>query len=408
MGVTAALSIIITCLFASSGIRNSVYELFLVIHQGFACLILAALWYHLIVDGPDYVVFIWPCVAIWSFDRLGRISRLLIWNKVTAYSSAEYNSDANVIQIKARVRQTLSPSPGTYFYVYGWRSIKFWESHPFTLSSWNKVTTGDESYTELIFLVSIRGGFTSRLQKQLLYHGDSDMGASSAVRKMTLSVEGPYGPSFCPWKSEMAVFIIGGAGITVATSFMQQLLHSLTSQTDQKSDIRTIKIVWAVKNIELYRFVRERYISTWEHVFASNDVELSLDIYLTCSSKMNSETSISTEHVPQSLDLSGDTKGGVLPSPSTESEISTPSALREVGSEKPGPGPFLTTFYHGRPDISNIVTNQVEVLESAGGKRLALVGCGPKAMAHDIRLSFVDISKIPQVNVDFHLAPFGW
>jgi hypothetical protein len=40
----AAASIIITCLFASSGIRNSVYDLFLVIHQGFACLILAALW----------------------------------------------------------------------------------------------------------------------------------------------------------------------------------------------------------------------------------------------------------------------------------------------------------------------------------------------------------------------------
>jgi hypothetical protein len=270
------------------------------------------------------------------------------------------------------------------------------------------VITVDESYTELIFLVSIRRGFTSRLRKQLLHHGDSDMGASSAVRKVALSAEGPYGTSFCPWKAETAVFIIGGAGITIATSFMQQLLHSLSSETEQESGIKTIKIVWAIKNIGLYRFVRERYISAWEHVFASIDVELSLEIYLTSTPKMNGEISASTENVPQSLGLSVDIKGGVPPSSSTESEILTPNLLCEVGSEKPEPGPLKTTFYHGRPDISNIVTKQVEVLDSAGGTRLALVGCGPKAMAHDIRLTFVDISKIPQVNVDFYLAPFGW
>lgn len=40
----AALSIIVTCLLASSGIRRAAYELFLIVHQAFAVLILAALW----------------------------------------------------------------------------------------------------------------------------------------------------------------------------------------------------------------------------------------------------------------------------------------------------------------------------------------------------------------------------
>ncbi|KAJ5857299.1 hypothetical protein N7455_008193 [Penicillium solitum] len=409
-GVIAASSIILSCLLASSGIRNAVYDLFLIVHQGFACLILVGLWYHLMVDGPDYVVFIWPCVAVWSFDRLGRILRLLIWNKVTAYSSAEYNSEANVILIKARVRQALSLSPGTHFYVYGWRSIKFWESHPFTLSGWNKVTTGEEFYTELIFLVSIRDGFTSRLRRQLLHHGDSEseLAASSAVRKVTLSVEGPYGTSFYPWKSENAIFIIGGAGITVATSFMQQLLDSLRSDEYLKSGIKTIKIVWAVRNVGLYQFVRERYISTWENVLASKDVELSLDIYLTSSSKSNDEISTPTEHISQPFEPSGDTKSDSSPPSSVKAEILTKNVLCQAESEKSGDGALKTTFYHGRPRISDIVTSHVGALDSSGGKNLALVGCGPKAMAHDIRLAFDDVSKIPDVNVDFHLAPFGW
>lgn len=361
------------------------------------------------VDGPDYVVFIWPCVAVWSFDRLGRILRLLTWNKLTAYSSAEYNSEANVILIKARVRQVLSLNPGTYFYVYGWRSIKFWESHPFTLSGWNKVTTEEESYTELIFLVSIRDGFTSRLRRQLLRHEDfeSELAASSAVRKVTLSVEGPYGTNFCPWKSQSAIFIIGGAGITVATSFMQQLLDFVRSDEYLKSGTKTIKIVWAVRNVGLYQFVRERYISTWEHVLASKDVELSLDIYLTSSSKLNDEIS-PTKHVSQPFEPSGDTKSDISPSSSVKAETLTKNVLCEGRSEKSGDGSLKTTFYHGRPRISDIVTSHVGALDSSGDKNLSMIGCGPKAMAHDICLAFGDVSKITNVNVDFHLAPFGW
>lgn len=333
---------------------------------------------------------------------------MLVCNKITMNSSAEYNSEANVVLIKARVSQLLSLSPGTYYYIYSWRSIKFWESHPFTLSAWNKVTTAEDSYTELIFLVGVQGGFTSRLRKQLLRHGDSELAASSAERNMTLSVEGPYGASFCPWKSESAIFIIGGAGITVATSFMQQLLDSLQSKEHLHPSLKSIKIVWAVRNPALYEFVRERYVSTWEPVLATKDVELSLDIYITSSSKIDEGPSTPTEHVSQPFEPSGDTKANVSSSPLAKSEAFRKDVSCEEGSEKSGDGPLKTTFSYGRPIISDIVTSHAEGLDSCGGKQLALVGCGPKAMAHDIRLAFGDLSEIPHLNVDFHLAPFGW
>lgn len=332
----------------------------------------------------------------------------MVLTKLTSYSSAEYNREANVVLLKTRVRQHLTPKPGTYYYVYGWRSLKFWESHPFTLSGWNTVTTEEESFTELIFLIGIRSGFTSRLQRQLLRHEGSEVDVSSAAKKVSLAVEGPYGPNFCPWSSEMVIFIIGGAGITVATSFMQQLLDCVRGVHHLDRRTKSIRIVWAVKSPMLYRFVREHYISIWEEVFASTDIELSLDVYLTCSPKMNSEVAISTEREPQLLATSEDKQAAVSPSSLAKFYESGEKVLSEVSSEDSGPGPLRTTFCYGRPSINGIVTSQVERLHSSGAKKLALIGCGPMAMAHDIRLAFVEIREKPRVTIDFHLAPFGW
>ncbi|KAI2696876.1 hypothetical protein CBS147332_8839 [Penicillium roqueforti] len=409
MGVVAALSIIVTCLLASSGIRRAAYELFLIVHQAFAVLILAALWYHLTVDGPDHVPYLWPCIAVWSFDRLGRVFRLLIWNKPTSHSSGEYNSDADLIQVKARIRRVVAPQPGSYFYVYGWRSLHFWESHPFTLSGWNTVNTEEESYTELVFLIGVHGGFTSRLRKQLLRQDESGIDSSSSVRKVHLAVEGPYGPHFDPWNSEMAVFVIGGAGITIATSFIQQLVDfvRLGKHVDQK--IKCLKVIWAIKNIELYRFVYERYISTWEAVFASTYIEISLDVYLTSPSKADQQVELP---IPESQTGHSATKKKIRAVVSPVCSMNLHASEEKVASEEvhnqSAFGPLKTNFIHGRPIIRDVIRSQVESFNSYPEQQIALIGCGPDTMAHDIRLSFAESSKETDVNIIFHLAPFGW
>ncbi|CAI7618080.1 unnamed protein product [Penicillium pancosmium] len=364
--------------------------------------------FHLPVDGPDYVNFIWPCIAVWSFDRLVRIFRLLTWNKFASYSSAEYNRDANVIQLRTRVRRIASPRAGSYYYVYGWRSLKFWESHPFTLSGWNTVTTADESYTELIFLISVQSGFTSRLRSQLLNHGNPEIDASSAARKAYLSVEGPYGSHFRPWRSETALFVIGGAGITVATSFIQDLVDLVQSGKHIDQRVKRAKIVWAVKNPAFYQFVYERYMATWEAVFASTDIELSLDVYFTMPSKMDSDDEMSLPEHHSEPNESAKNMDTVISPSSPDSHIATEKAPTGEVPTNAGTGTLKTTFVQGRPIINDVVRSQVETLRSSGEKQLALVGCGPATMAHDIRLSFVEASNDPEVAVDFHLAPFAW
>lgn len=269
--------------------------------------------------------------------------------------------------------------------------------------------TADESYTELIFLISVQSGFTSSLRGQLLNHESPETDSSSAARKACLSVEGPYGSNFCPWRSETALFVIGGAGITVATSFMQDLVDLVQSGMHIDQRIKRVKIVWAVKNPAFYQFVYERYMAAWEAVFASTDIELSLDVYLTMLSKMDSDDEMSLpEHRNEPNESTKNMDTVISPSSSSNSHITTEKVPSGEAPTNAGTGILKTTFVQGRPTINDVVRSQIETLRSSEEKQLALVGCGPATMAHDIRLSFVESSNDAQVAVDFHLAPFGW
>lgn len=270
------------------------------------------------------------------------------------------------------------------------------------------VQTAEESYTELHFLIGVQGGFTSRLRKQLLRHSASDAEASSNVRRTWLSVEGPYGSNFDPWNSESAVFIIGGAGITVATSFMQHLVDSVRCGKHVDLNIKEVKIIWAIKNPMFYRFVYERYISSWEEFFASTDIELSLDVYLTSSSKMDWEIEMPEKKNDQLLKNPKNMEAVASPPSSSNNSYLVENASTENTSSNHSQETVKKAFLCGRPNISAVIGNKIEIIHSSGGKQLALVGCGPETMAHDIRNSFAENACNEHVAVDFHLAPFGW
>ena len=55
--------------------RRNWYETFLLIHIVMAALFVAGTWIHVVDFG--YVWFVYPTVAVWCFDRLVRIIRLI-------------------------------------------------------------------------------------------------------------------------------------------------------------------------------------------------------------------------------------------------------------------------------------------------------------------------------------------
>ncbi|KAL1626492.1 hypothetical protein SLS56_006803 [Neofusicoccum ribis] len=98
-------------------------------------------------DGK-YNIYLWPLVAIWSFDRLLRIARILYCNFRASFSAkgaiscaqsatVRYEPSSDVIRITIQHRPSTSPGPGQYHHLYqpfvlrGW-----WENHPFSLGAY--------------------------------------------------------------------------------------------------------------------------------------------------------------------------------------------------------------------------------------------------------------------------------
>lgn len=189
------------------------------------------------------------------------------------------------------------------------------------------MNTTEESYTELIFLFSVQNGFTSRLRGQLVHPENYEIDASSAARKAYLSVEGPYGSHLHAWNSETALFIIGGASITVATPFMQELIDLVQSGEHIDQKVKWFKIVWAVKSSAFYQFVYDRYMATWEAVFASTDIDLSLDVYLTVPYKTDSDDKSSVpEHRTETSENAKKMSTVIFPSSSLDPHVSIENA----------------------------------------------------------------------------------
>lgn len=124
-------------------VRKAQYELFLISHILLAVFTVAGCWYHLIgwyksmgVDWPEhtaggYEVWIYVTCALWFFDRLARVFRILQLGirraRVTDLGSGYVRLDIPGVR--------LGPAPGTHLYVYfpSLSPLRPWENHPFSI-----------------------------------------------------------------------------------------------------------------------------------------------------------------------------------------------------------------------------------------------------------------------------------
>jgi predicted ferric reductase len=180
----------------------------------------------------EYDGYIWPCVAVWSSDRLARVVRLVVLNIPYRKSIVSYDSDADVIRLDVPKPKLLRPRPGTYYYIYVLHGLKCWESHPFTLSSWSEGYAGDigsdgkeeipKSKMYLSFLIRPHDSFTSRLRKLMLQRQSTNTSKASGAALRVL-LEGPYGHHINLKQYDSLLFVVGGTGITVALSHLCDL-----------------------------------------------------------------------------------------------------------------------------------------------------------------------------------------
>jgi len=142
-GAVATVASVILVVGSGLYVRKAHYELFLISHILLAVFTIAGCWYHLIgwyksmgVDWPEhtaggYEVWIYIACAIWFFDRLARMGRIIRLgiHKARVTDLGEGYVRVDIPEVR------LGPDPGMHLYAYfpTLDLMRPWENHPFSI-----------------------------------------------------------------------------------------------------------------------------------------------------------------------------------------------------------------------------------------------------------------------------------
>jgi len=201
---------------------------------------------HLKIAPGEYDWFIWPCVIVWVFDRVLRLTRLILFNPKfwNTKGTVSYDSKSNIVRIAVPYSTSfIKPHPGTFYFITSLNEWNVWESHPFTLSyatskqgalnassslgtitppqnpsstryrdsiNFNSVSESETLLERsdtippqsLIFIIRPYAGFTNRLRDSALLN----------PRRTRMLIEGPYGEAQPFHQYQNVLFIVGGTG----------------------------------------------------------------------------------------------------------------------------------------------------------------------------------------------------
>ncbi|RYC78264.1 hypothetical protein BFJ63_vAg18862 [Fusarium oxysporum f. sp. narcissi] len=396
---------VFACCFSILPIRKYAYDLFILIHIAFAILFLIGMWYHLKLTVPVYLNFLYPCFALWGVDRFARIAKICFANASLA-GSASYNKEADLIRVQIPVRSAFCPRPGTYYFIYVLHGLKPWESHPFTLSTWQNEDSSQRSQRSATFLIKPQKGATARLRDLVLKKGNAqDAKSGSSVAKLRLIVEGPYGNAHSLEHYHSVLFIIGGYGVTVALSHIQAL-HESFSSDEGSLNIRRVHLVWALRDEALFDDVYKNELQAWLTSPLWERAEFIIDIYVTRSHK--------SIGVKEHNNNSGESFRGQMCSSNFKAEkVEAPPPAGGIFTTK-GLGMVTKTTMKGnisllrhRPAISDIVLEAVQTW-CVQGEHMALVSCGPATLADDTRAAAVSALSQGYDGLDFWPESFDW
>ena len=234
--------------------RRFSYEIFLIGHIIMAIFTIVGSWYHLVLRfgyGGDHEYWLYAAVAVWFFDRVLRVVRI-IRNGVRRATVTDIGPNHVRVEIPG-IR--FSGKPGYHGYVHFPTLTKFkpWENHPFSVNSTALIRSLERRHASLANSLSgDSGNDKSRTQVQTEPTNlHTSAGITLYIRKstgMTRSLaqhaslvtllDGPYpnNPPADVLSCDRLLLIGGGIGITGLLGFMN--VHVNT------------KLTWSVKQAD--------------------------------------------------------------------------------------------------------------------------------------------------------------
>ncbi|KIW31772.1 uncharacterized protein PV07_03368 [Cladophialophora immunda] len=450
MGGMATIAMSLIVLFSFMWFRVRSYEVFLLIHIALSVVTIVGLFYHTAIFDGEYNGYLWPLVAIWSFDRAARLARWaycnlhIRWSEavVRSTASATYDKDGDFIRLEiVPGSRMLKPGPGQHYFLYQPMTWKGWENHPFTLGAYETVTESDPASVAMVnagaedstdiealagkdigvvaagsssptssdvtpdpsqhkltlvqdkvgrqkltFLIRPFGSWTKRLRNQCLK-------SPTGVVTPHLFIEGPYGEHSPLHTYENVVFVVGGTGISGAMPYLQDHVRRTSteaqaSRTGGKVATRTrdITLVWATKQPAMLRSVVAHELKP---MLGREDIHIHLHA-TSCREPRSSSSGPDSTDEDHAV-VAGDKEVDLKSDPTTSI------------------GDGLAISY-GRPDISAAilkVVNDVDSAAAAGG-RIAILTCGPGGMADEARAAVHRALKQGKRGVEYFEEAFGW
>ncbi|KAK6365550.1 hypothetical protein LTS17_011269 [Exophiala oligosperma] len=406
--------------------RIKFYDFFLISHKALSIVFLAGLFYHVGHFTGNYDPFIWPLVGVWVFDRSVRIIRLAYCNttlfrcRISNNTMATYSKQSGLIKLEVTTTsRLLKGGAGRHFFLYQPLKWRGWESHPFTLAGWsttssadgldtthpselpekaqtsttarlfadgdtipsssvktlkhhdggNRVEIGGSYAKKLTFYIRPRAGWTMRLRDECLR-------APPGSVVTTMLLEGSYGQTSPIHTFENVVFIVGGSGITVAMSYLQEYADRARARqssigTGDSSRTRQITLVWVARQPSMMREI----ITASEFRSLCRREYVQMLLFSTCQEEESSDGK-----EPDRQEKPGD------------QEEDTPLRIT-----------------YGRPNITNEISSAINNVANLHSEtQIAVIVCGPAAMADEARDAVHKTLKEGKCFVKYFEEKFGY
>lgn len=386
------------------------YEFFVIQHIITFFGFVIAVVYHLPSTALGSRVYIFIPIGLYLVDRIIR-SLLYAWTNMRA-------SRATMIQLGGVTEITLTNKA-----IKTWRAgshvllsvprFGVMQSHPATILSSPQSHNG-----ALVFLLKSHKGFTLRIMEgadssetALLPHSkegaDTEQHAQVTNMQHLALLDGPYGGS----QSDMASFdsvclLSGSTGVTFTLSLLQDLADRASS-CGKKLPVQQIHFIWCIRSSEQARWVSDELENAHRKLQRAG-IDIRISIHVTCAeqfTELGNEPKecgcacdksqgpcccVLVDEDDEGVDVDANKPADGEKKVATVKETSASSSptRQPLTSGRRMPVLPCATFYSGRPDIRETISNLLDGAEGESG----IAVCGPIGLSSEVRNTVVRLS----------------
>jgi NAD(P)H-flavin reductase len=316
-------------------------------------------------------------LGVWLIQILGRTFGKTSAFKISSdwlqgYPLTAQMLPGEMVKLDVFVPHTWTWQPGQHVFLR-FTQLNPFDNHPFTIASVAhkpndpSCEKGCDCANIMTFYVRAQYGST----RQMLNHLDKSPDA-----QLSVIVDGPYGTVARRYENcaEEIILIAGGNGISASLPW---LLHLSRAMRSEGAITQRVRLLWMIRKQEHIEWAAEELQKALSDAPIGT---LSIDVYVT------------NEHAKDKVVEKLDEKG----------EVRASSTSAESLDEREG----VELHFVGRPNLQAVLPTLV------GGKRTAVLGCGPEGMKVDVSNAVAKLqSRVlsgKAQEVSLHTETFDW